>query len=193
MFEPISQSLYEIMMFSVLGFFLAALYEPLRIARIFVKTSAVWVSVQDLLFLSLCGVTVFAYSLEFGAGYFRFFYIIGLAFGAAVYFLTAGRVIVFVFKRFSDAIKVRIIRPLRKLLVKVAQKIKHIFVRVHKNAEKHSKALKNTAQIKYNSMTVLKKNRKMSKGDAPIASQRKPNEVQRRVVKATIINRIGKA
>ncbi|MCL1867029.1 MAG: spore cortex biosynthesis protein YabQ, partial [Oscillospiraceae bacterium] len=88
MFEPISQSLYEIMMFSILGFALATLYEPIRVVRLFVRTNAVAAGIQDFLFLSACGLIVFAYSLEFGTGYFRYFYVLGIAFGAAVYFLT---------------------------------------------------------------------------------------------------------
>jgi len=182
MFEPISQSLYELMMFSILGFFLGALYEPLRIVRLFVRTGALITGIGDFLFLAASGLIVFAYSLEFGGGHFRYFYVFGVVFGATLYFLTLGKLINFLTRTFADAIKAYILRPLCKILVKIAQKTKVLAAKFRKNAEKHGKALINTIQIKYNSRTrrikEVKINREVQDGGTKTA-------VKARVIRKT--------
>jgi hypothetical protein len=188
MFEPISQSLYEIMMFSVLGFILAAIYEPVRIIRMFVKTGALAAGIQDFLFLSAAGVIVFAYSLEFSVGYFRYFYILGVAFGATVYFLTAGKFINYVMRRFSDAVKRCILRPLRKIMVKIAQKSRLFIVRVYKLTEKRGKDLKNALHIKYNNRVQAKlQARKAAKLRREIQANIKTPENQNEAIKARVV------
>jgi hypothetical protein len=202
-FEPISQGLYELMMFCILGFLSAALYEPLRIVRLFVKTGTLMTGIQDFLFLSACGLIVFAYSLEFGAGYFRYFYVVGVVFGATVYFLTAGRLINFVMRTFANAIKTRILRPIWNLLGKIAQKIRSVIVRSYKNAEKHAKLLKNTTKIKYNSIRLKNKQQKHSKKELRnFQAREKKNGKQqaakgvvnaRTAIKARVVTRTEKA
>jgi hypothetical protein len=192
MFEPISQSLYEIMMFSILGFFLSLLYEPLRIVRLFVKTGAITAGIQDFLFLAAGGVIVFAYSLEFGAGYFRYFYIIGVVFGAAVYFLTAGKLINYLTRTFANAIKIHILRPLRDLLVKIAQKSRDIIVRIYKVAEKRSKDLKSTVEIKYNSMAERRMEKKREMKNLQ-ERQNEPQKSAKPAIKARVVRKTEKA
>jgi hypothetical protein len=190
MFEPISQSLYEIMMFAVLGFILAALYEPLRIIRLFVKTGAVWLGIQDFLFLAACGLAVFAYSLEFGAGHFRYFYVIGIAFGAAVYFLTVGRLIALITRAFAEAIKnavayavnlihCKCIQPLCKIFVRFAQKIKKKIVSFHKFTEKRSTLLKSRVQMKYNDIRSEKLKKRQAKMKKLHKAQENQHEIQK--------------
>jgi len=195
MFEPISQSLYELMMFSILGFFLAVLYEPLRISRLFIKTGAVVVGIQDFLFLSASGLTVFAYSLEFGAGYFRYFYVIGVAFGATVYFLTLGKLISFLMKTFADAIKralrhvkYRFVLPLFRVIVKFSQKNRDKFVKVYKNVKKCSKDLKNTAQMRYNNINIERRKKRKAREIRAIekGKQENRNGVQKTAIKARV-------
>ncbi|MCL1832091.1 MAG: spore cortex biosynthesis protein YabQ [Oscillospiraceae bacterium] len=169
MFEPVTQSLQETAMFAILGFALAALYEPLRIFRLFFnvgkarKNDAVIVGVQDFLFLSLSGLIVFAYSLEFGAGHFRYYYLVGLAFGGVVYFLTLGKLVNTVTRVFADAIrrlvryvlrllKRKVILPLREKIVQIAQKRRAKIAEMYKNAEKRRIDLQNTAHMRYNSI-----------------------------------------
>ena len=152
--QPISQHLHEMMMFAILGFFIAALYEPFRISRILIKTGVVATGIQDFLFLAASGLTVFAYSLEFGEGYFRYFYLIGIAFGAAVYFLTVGKLIIFVVRTFAEAIKIAIkyiirftnrvlLLPIRNFLVHIAQKAATKAAKISDSAKKHHLALRN--------------------------------------------------
>ncbi|MCL1880976.1 MAG: spore cortex biosynthesis protein YabQ [Oscillospiraceae bacterium] len=161
MFEPVTQNLNQMLMFSILGFILGGLYEPLRIGRLFVKTGAVVVGIQDFLFLALSGLIVFAYSLEFGMGHFRFFYLIGIAFGGAVYFLTLGKIINILTKMFSNLIKKTIyaitsrikrwiLLPLWKCVVKIAQKLRYNFVEINKVTQKRYLLLKSDMQMRYN-------------------------------------------
>ncbi|MCL2072087.1 MAG: spore cortex biosynthesis protein YabQ [Oscillospiraceae bacterium] len=199
MYNPISQNLYELMMFAILGFALGVLYEPLRISRLFIKTGAITAGIQDFLFLSLCGVTVFAYSLEFGEGYFRYYYLIGIAFGAAVYFQTAGRLISFITKTFANAIKAAakyiarstyriLIKPLWNLLIKFAQKLNANFVKINKITKKHSIDLKNAVKIRYNSTQLKKRKNKGAKSQAVRQVTRKVRENQNETkIKARVI------
>ncbi|MCL2634313.1 MAG: spore cortex biosynthesis protein YabQ [Oscillospiraceae bacterium] len=162
MYETTSQNLTELMMFAILGFVLGALYEPIRISRLFVKTGTLATAIEDFLFLSVCGVIVFAYSLEFGAGAFRLFYLAGLLFGGVVYFLTVGKLISIITTAFANAIKAavkyvinlihkRILLPIWQILVKYAQKTSPQIRTLYEIIEKRTKHLKNTAVMRYNS------------------------------------------
>ncbi|MCL2036044.1 MAG: hypothetical protein FWG83_01485 [Oscillospiraceae bacterium] len=204
MFEPISQSLYELMMFSVIGFFLGGLYEPLRIVRLFVKTGTVVIAIQDTLFLAISGLLIFAYSLEFGEGYFRYFYVAGVVFGASVYFLTAGKLISLIMGRFAYAIRVRILRPvkrlLKKLFMKIAQKIRQILVKLYKFSKKCGKGLKTNIEIKYNSMNtqrLLRRAEKISKRKSKKEESRNGEQsregAESSAIRARVIRRTNKA
>ena len=194
MFQPVSQNLYEISMFAILGFFLGALYEPLRLLRLFVKTGAVWVGIQDFLFLSASGVIVFAYSLEFGAGHFRYFYIIAIAFGGTVYFLTAGKLISFIAKMFAEPIKraVKLIARWfkRKIFMPITQKLALVFKKIRQYAEKRHKVLKNALQVRYNNRKAKRSN---ARRERRAAVQESENAVKRNAVKARIVSTVKKA
>jgi hypothetical protein len=199
MFNPVSQNLHQIMMFALTGFFLGVLYEPLRISRLFIKTGAIAVGIQDFLFLAACGVIVFAYSLEFGEGHFRYFYLIGIAFGAAVYFLTAGKLISFITRTFAQAIKSIVkhiaraiyrsfVLPTWKLLVNIAQKTQIKSTNLHKSAKNHALHLKNTAVMKYNNKQVYKKEkRNRQENHDGIKKTANPQELTKRPIKARIV------
>jgi hypothetical protein len=161
MFEPATQSLHETAMFAVLGFLHAALYEPMRIARIFFRCHAALVAVGDFLFLAASGLIVFAYSLEFGGGHFRYYYLIGLAFGTVVYFLTVGKLINTLTRTFADAIRKavrrtasavrrKILLPLREKFVQLVQAIAAKAGRLQQIAENRRKDLQNKMKVVYN-------------------------------------------
>jgi Sec-independent protein translocase protein TatA len=161
MFEPATQSLHETAMFAILGFLLAALYEPMRIARIFFRTHAALVAVSDFLFLSACGLIVFAYSLEFGGGHFRYYYLIGLAFGTVVYFLTVGKLINMITRAFADAIRKavrrtasairrKVLLPLREKFVQLVQSLGTKLGKFQQIAENRRKDLQNKLKVVYN-------------------------------------------
>jgi hypothetical protein len=184
MFEPLSQSLHELMMFAILGFLLAALYEPLRIIRQLVRTGTAVTGVSDFLFLAGCGVIVFAYSLELGAGHFRYFYIIGTAFGGAVYFLTVGRIAAFVTRKLADAFRRYVLRPLRNTVVQIARFVRDKIVILYKILENRGTLLKSHAEMKYNNRRrKISEKKKMRAVSAPQESQ---NGVQRVAIRARV-------
>jgi len=178
MFEPISASLSLISSFAIIGFFLAACYEIIRIIRLFKKQSDLAVSITDFLFLSFAGLVAFAYSMELGNGRFRWFYIAGMLFGAAVYFLTIGRlvslasnlIVRFVKHMLSFAVKCTkralailieyILLPIHRKICVFLQflkgKIGNIYVFLRKKALNSSNHLKNRAKMLYNERTERK-------------------------------------
>jgi hypothetical protein len=199
MFEPISRSLSQLSSFAVLGFFLAAFYEIIRIIRLFRRQSDLAVSITDFLFLSAAGLITFAYSMELGSGHFRWFYAAGVVFGGTVYFLTIGRAVslashfivkcikrvaAFVIKCvkiiLSFTIKFILI-PVRGKLCKIIQflktKIGNIYVFLRKTALNLINHLKSRVKVVYNKRTAR----------ARSAREVNTNEgVQRNVVKGTI-------
>jgi spore cortex biosynthesis protein YabQ len=197
MYEPVAvQNLQAVISFAVLGFFLGALYEPLRVIRLFFKHGAVAVGVQDFLFLAASGIIVFAYSLEFGEGYFRYFYLLGLAFGGVVYFLTVGKLINVVMRVFADAIRAavhavakfmhsKIFVPVWTLFTKIAHKIGGIFVGLHKVAEKCRLLLQSSLQMRYNSMRDNREKAKEGKRHAQETARPVNTTIKARVTRVT--------
>jgi hypothetical protein len=176
MFEPISASLSQLSSFAVLGFFLAAFYEIIRIIRLFKKQSDLLVGITDFLFLSLAGLITFAYSMELGNGWFRWFYIAGVIFGGTVYFLTVGRLVSlasnFIVKLVKRVfrfvvkciimvflfVKKHILIPIWKKLCKISQffksKIGNSYVFLRKSTLNSINHLKSRVKIVYNKRTI---------------------------------------
>ncbi|NMA80074.1 MAG: hypothetical protein GX967_05455, partial [Clostridiales bacterium] len=69
------------------------MYEVFRISRIAFNLSKVAIAVEDFIFFMICAVGVFAFSLEYGNGMIRLFFVIGALLGAILYLLTIGRLI----------------------------------------------------------------------------------------------------
>ena len=81
------------MMSVVMGVFFGLLYEVFRISRIAFNLSKITIAIEDFVFLMLCAIGVFAFSLEYGNGMIRLFFVIGALLGAILYLLTVGRLI----------------------------------------------------------------------------------------------------
>ncbi|MCL2018401.1 MAG: spore cortex biosynthesis protein YabQ [Oscillospiraceae bacterium] len=178
MFEPISENLSQLSAFVVVGFFFAALYEIIRIIRLFKRQSDFVVCLTDFLFLSFAGLITFAYSMEFGEGRFRWFYIAGEIFGATVYFMTIGRavsiasdfivrsvkrtaaLIIKYTKRLLTAVIKYVLIPLYKIIRIFSQyswvKISNIYVFLTKIVLNLINRLKNKVRIVYNKRTARK-------------------------------------
>jgi len=171
MFETTAQTLQEMTMFAILGFAFAVLYEPLRIVRVAFKPRGIFVALADFAFLSACGLLTFAYSLEFGAGYFRFYYVIALVFGAAVYFLTVGRVV----NTFSE-------RVLKKVIGKIAQKARAKMSILREKVEKRRLGLQSRAKVWYTD----KKKKIIGEGMANEKDVKEAATTRRQVIQAKI-------
>jgi len=167
MFEPVSQNLSQLSAFAVIGFFLAAFYEIIRIIRLFKRQSDFAVGITDFIFLSVAGVVTFAYSMELGGGRFRWFFVFGEVFGAAVYFLTIGRMIslasnfiVKCIKRLLALLQNYIIVPIKK---KIWQLLHFLMVKVVKvynfirfSVKDSLNLLKSKVKVLYNRKTARK-------------------------------------
>lgn len=143
--------------FFIFGAVIAFCYEALRIIRVVIKHNNVAVGIEDILFLTLTGPLIFGFSMEVGNGEFRFLYLASAAFGALVYFFTAGMLFKAIYTpviRFAKRIVKIPIQWIGKLAVFIAQKISRIFVAVYKKSTAYMKnktaRLKSHRKIKYN-------------------------------------------
>jgi hypothetical protein len=123
MHESIHINLSLLASFALLGFFFGGFYEVIRIIRLFKKQSDLVVCIIDFMFLTLAGVITFAYSMELGNGQFRWFFIMGQLFGAAVYFLTIGRLV-----SLASNFIVRCVKWVYALIKKCLKKVFKIFI-----------------------------------------------------------------
>ena len=208
MFEPISASLSLISSFVIIGFSLAACYEIIRIIRLFKKQSDLAVSITDFLFLTAAGLITFAYSMELGSGRFRWFYVAGMLFGAAVYFLTVGRLVslasnfivrcvkrvlsftVKCTKRVLAIIIEYILLPIHRNLCVFLQfskgKIGNFYVFLRKKALNSSNHLKNRAKMLYNERTARKADLKRTAVPVKTIAGDKRNVIQGKTRNASI-------
>ncbi|MFA9381313.1 MAG: spore cortex biosynthesis protein YabQ [Acetanaerobacterium sp.] len=92
-----------------LGFVLGLCLEPFRVSRLMIKTGAVAVFFQDILYWSFCAVCTFLFILTVNSGQLRIFLVAGIVIGMIVYFLTLGALVM----RASRAIVAFIRRVLR--------------------------------------------------------------------------------
>lgn len=136
-------------------------YEALRFLRMILHHNTIAVCVEDTLYLSICALISFIIALSVGIGYVRIYYIVFEAMGAAIYFLTVGRLLNYVLRRISSGTK-RFIRAvfkkiwhiLGKVFAPIGKKIRLIFGNIAENARNtafYSKMhLKRTGGIEYN-------------------------------------------
>ena len=136
-------------------------YEALRFFRMILRHNTVAVCIEDTLYLSICALASFITALSVGIGYMRIYYIVFEAMGAAIYFLTAGRLLNHILRRVSRGAK-RFIRAvfnkmgqfLGKIFAPIGKKIRLIFGNIAENARNtafYSKMhLKKRGKIEYN-------------------------------------------
>ena len=75
------------------GFFIGVLYECFRAPRRLLQFIGPAAAVGDILFFCIAALTAFRFFLAASDGRPRFFLLIGMAFGTAIYFGTIGRVL----------------------------------------------------------------------------------------------------
>lgn len=136
-------------------------YEALRFFRMLLRHNIVAVCIEDTLYLSACAFISFIIALAVGIGYMRIYYIVFEAMGAAIYFLTVGRLLNHVLRHISAGAK-HLCRTLankighifRKAFAPIGKKTRLIFVKIAENAQKstfYSKIhLQRTGKIGYN-------------------------------------------
>ncbi len=85
---------YELFLFAVSGVFgvaCALLFDSFRASRVIVKTSVAVTAVEDIVFWILTTLCFFILSLKFNNGQIRLFMLLGVVFGALLYFNTISR------------------------------------------------------------------------------------------------------
>ena len=167
--------LYEqFLCFMLCGVFLGLGYEVLRSLRFCLPHGTIVTGIEDTIYLLLCSVILFGFSMEIGNGEFRLLYLVSACIGAAAYFLTLGRLVRWSFSLIVTFIK-RILsllfRPIRKLFVKIAHFLHLHFSKVYKilldNAKNCINRLKNKRKILYNLSDST------AKGDVAVAGKPK--------------------
>ena len=161
MFENISSTLHQCAYFFAAGLFMGLFYEILRFFRMILRHNIVALCIEDTLYLSFCSLISFIIALSVGIGYMRIYYIVFEAMGAAVYFLTVGRLLNYFLRCISSGTK-RIIRAvvkktgnfLGKVFAPIGKKIMTIFSKIAENLRNsalyNKKHLKKAGKIEYN-------------------------------------------
>lgn len=90
MFETLEQTLTLSGMYIQIGFVLGILYNILRFVRLSFPKMRIMSAVIDFLFMIVYGLVLFIFSVEYGTGYFRLYYVIASLLGFAVNMLTLG-------------------------------------------------------------------------------------------------------
>lgn len=171
MFFNISEQALLFLMSVVMGVFFGLLYEVFRISRIAFNLSKLAIAIEDFVFLMLCAIGVFAFSIEYGNGMIRLFFVIGALLGAILYLLTVGRLIfaasrgiIFAIKSFFSFIYRILIHPIIRFIVFLYQKLRSMFSHIgdffKKICNKSKFDLKHNPKVLYNRYTCKKKARK---------------------------------
>lgn len=101
---------------ALLGALIGVFYDVFRMIRLSVKFDSTAVGVQDFIFCTVSGLFAFVYVVYFADGYIRWYVIVGMLLGFAVYMLTLSRVILKFYKFLLKVIG-KIIRFLVKYIV----------------------------------------------------------------------------
>ena len=140
-----------------LGFLLGFVYDIVRFIRLLVSKGKTVLFVADFLFVILCTLLSYLMILAVNNGNIRIYLILAEITGAAVYFCTAGVVVLLIFRKISEFIR-RIFRIvfspftfLFKKIVYVVKKMNEIMCKFFLNfKKKFKKTLKDEDGMLYN-------------------------------------------
>ncbi len=145
MFESFEDSFEMFGIYAAVGFFLGVFYNMFRFVRLAFPKLKITGAVLDFLFAVISGVVLFAYSVEYGTGYFRLYYVIAAALGFAVNMLTLGFAVPPV-ARFSGRVLSAVFRVImgsaRKIFSVIAQTADKCFVKIGEKLTKLRKKCK---------------------------------------------------
>lgn len=161
MFENISSTLQQCAYFFAAGLIMGLFYEALRFFRMLFRHNTIALCIEDTLYLSVCALCTFIIALTVGIGYMRIYYIVFEAMGAAIYFLTVGKLVNYILRRISKAVNRLICAFMKKakqffgkILAPIDKNIRSIFGNfaeiIRKTVFYGKLHLKKTAKIEYN-------------------------------------------
>ena len=90
MFETTENMLMLSGMYVQIGFVLGILYNLMRFIRLSFPGMKIMSVISDFLFMLVCGAVLFVFSVEYGTGFFRLYYVAAAALGFALNMLTIG-------------------------------------------------------------------------------------------------------
>ncbi|GHV47944.1 hypothetical protein FACS189499_06380 [Clostridia bacterium] len=187
----------------LLGVFLSIMYEPLRLLREMINHTAPAVIAEDLIFFFAAGIFSFAYAVEYGAGEYRFYFLICEAVGAAGYFLTAGRAVAFIEKALAAVIVLvikatwnyilcpvlRLLNKTKKFLFAFVKKIAKRLINYLLRSKQYISGVVKTKYRIYKAKQIRNKtqvNIKKKKGEAVVSEKVQANVVKRAAIKAKV-------
>ena len=157
MFESFADSLGMCELYTIVGFFLGVFYNVFRFVRLAFPKMKITAAVLDILFGLISAFVLFAYSVEYGTGFFRLYYVFAAALGFAINMLTLGFAVppsARLFGRAARAVWGKIHALAAKLFSAIQQTAGRCFVKISeklkKYREKRRNILKNRHSMVYN-------------------------------------------
>lgn len=194
-FFSVEEELFLFFASCLCGVFIGAYYDIFRAFRMLVPHKSVLVIIEDLVFLGSYGIFLSAFANAAARGELRFYYIIGNAIGAALYFFTIGTFVMRTLGKllcFLKKIAGIILTPLKSLYALLYRKAAAKFVGSSKIFVKLYKKLKFLLQrmpiMLYNKMeskmrkNVKKVGKKKTNGKKSRKAENKKAKVQKRNV-----------
>lgn len=126
------------------GVALGMLYDLFRVLRLLMRPKAAAVFVQDLLFFSIAALLMSIFVFTFHSGSLRLYIFACAAAGAALWYMTFGRVFYRLWRRVADKIRQDIAvlsAPLRRIWVNFWQKTAEKRLKKREKRQKNSKKL----------------------------------------------------
>jgi spore cortex biosynthesis protein YabQ len=111
------------------GIPLGILFDIFRVIRTLFPHNTILVAVEDILYMMIYAVFMTAFTIVCARGDYRFFYTVGNILGFALYFFTAGNIIIGVIRKISGWIHAffrLIFLPFRKIYGKISDKSKQL-------------------------------------------------------------------
>ena len=111
---------------ALFGVGVGVLYDVFRVLRLVFRPSAVAVFVEDLIFFFITAWLTGMFIFTFHSGVIRLYIFVSAVAGAALWYMTFGRIFYRLWRRVSDKIRrffAVLSAPLRKFLAKIKQKI----------------------------------------------------------------------
>lgn len=140
-----------------LGFLLGFVYDCVRFLRIVLPTGKIFLFISDMLFVVFCTFSSFLLFLGVNFGNIRMYLVVAEITGAAVYFCTAGIIIMSLFRKIAHVIKKSfaiIFKPFIFLKKKIFAIMKKICAKIceilKKMKNKFKKPLKDEEVMLYN-------------------------------------------
>lgn len=134
----IAGQVQEFFLSCLLGFILGVIYDIFRILRLFLKFGKKRIFLQDVIYMGICAVITFLFSLVTNYGEFRFYVIAGEILGFCSYYFTIGRLVgrlykvVMVFaRRFYKKLNGLIFIPAKNFLHDHSTKLYKLLLDVH--------------------------------------------------------------